>query len=149
MCLSHHDKCRGVFVSICVYHVMMNIGVCLRQDVFVTLWQTHEHNDNPTTRDNIPSVIKNMHIFKKKWQLLTPSSLKAFLMDIHHNTSFKFILEDDSISSTSKACICFCLGKGVGLWLIVRPFIHSFHITHSTFTLKLCFSSRFDLTFDI
>jgi hypothetical protein len=90
-----------------------------------------------------------MHILKKNWQLLTPSNLKAFFMDIHHNTSFKFILEDDSISSTSKACICSCFGKGVGLWLIVRPFIHSFHIAHSTLTLKLHFSSRFDLAFDI
>jgi hypothetical protein len=34
-------------------------------------------------------------------------------MDIHHDKSFNFILEDDSISLTSKAQILFCSGKGV------------------------------------
>jgi hypothetical protein len=47
------------------------------------------------------------------------------------------ILEDDSISSTSKARIHFCLGKGMGLWLIAKPYICSFHIAHFTFTLAL------------
>jgi hypothetical protein len=61
------------------------------------------------------------------------------LMDIHHDTSFKSILEDDSISSTSKVHIHFCLGKGAGLWLVVKPFIYSFHITHATFTSTLHF----------
>jgi hypothetical protein len=69
--------------------------------------------------------------------------LQVFFMDIHHNASLRFILEDDSISLTSRACIHSCLGKGVGLWLIVRPSIYSFCIAHSTFTLVLCF--RLDL----
>jgi hypothetical protein len=56
-------------------------------------------------------------------------------MDIHRDKFFKSILEDDSISSTSKTSICFCSNKEVGLWLIVKPFIGSFHITHSIFTL--------------
>jgi len=42
--------------------------------------------------------------------------LQGFLMDIHHDTSFRAILEDDSISSTSKARIHSCLGKGA--WLL-------------------------------
>jgi hypothetical protein len=60
-------------------------------------------------------------------------------MDIHHNTSSKFILEDGSISLASKACIHSCSGKGVGLWLVVRPSICSFCITHFIFTSTLCF----------
>jgi hypothetical protein len=60
------------------------------------------------------------------------------LMEIHHNTSLKSILEDDSISLASVAHIC-CLGKGARLWLVVRPFICSFHIAHSIFTLMLHF----------
>jgi hypothetical protein len=32
-------------------------------------------------------------------------------MDFHHDTSFKSILDDDSISSTSRAHIQFCLVK--------------------------------------
>jgi hypothetical protein len=60
-------------------------------------------------------------------------------MGIHHDTSFRSILEDDSISSTFKTHICFCLGKGVRLWLIVRSSIHSFRIAHSTFILVLHF----------
>jgi hypothetical protein len=60
-------------------------------------------------------------------------------MDIHHNTSLRFILEDDSISLTSKACMHSCLGKGVGLWLVVKPYIRLFCITHFIFTSTLCF----------
>ncbi len=45
--------------------------------------------------------------------------------------------------STSRAHICFCLGKGARLWLVVRPCIRSFCIAHSTFILVLCF--HFDL----
>jgi hypothetical protein len=60
-------------------------------------------------------------------------------MDIHHNTSLRFILEDDSIRSTSKTCIHFCASKGVGLWLVARPSIHLFHITHFIFISTLCF----------
>jgi hypothetical protein len=60
-------------------------------------------------------------------------------MDFHHNTSLKSILEDDSISLTSKVCIHSCLGKGVGLWLIIKPSIHSFRIAHSIFTSTLHF----------
>ncbi len=70
--------------------------------------------------------------------------LQAPLTDIHHNTSFKPILEDDSISSVCRTYICFCLGKGpMGLWLIARPSICLFFIAHSTFTLMMHF--RFDL----
>jgi hypothetical protein len=60
-------------------------------------------------------------------------------MDVHHNTSFRFILKDDSISSTSRTRIHSCSSKGVGLWLVVKPFIHLFHIAHFTFTSKLHF----------
>ncbi len=52
--------------------------------------------------------------------------LQVFLMDIHHDTSFRSMLEDGSISSASKTYICFCLSKGVGLWLIARPSIVHF-----------------------
>jgi hypothetical protein len=61
------------------------------------------------------------------------------LMDIHHDTSLKSILKNDSISSTSKTHIRFCLGKATGLGLVVKPSIHSFHITHFAFTSTLHF----------
>jgi hypothetical protein len=61
------------------------------------------------------------------------------LMNIHHNTSLKFILEDDSISSTSRPHICFYSSKGARLWLVIRPSICLSHITHFTFTLALHF----------
>jgi len=72
-------------------------------------------------------------------------------MDLHHDTSLKFILEHDSISSTSRARIHFCSIKGVGLWLVVKAFIHSFHITHSIFTLTLrfCFELIQPLAFNL
>jgi hypothetical protein len=56
------------------------------------------------------------------------------LMDIHHDTYFRAILEYDSISSASRACIHFCSGKGARLWLVVTPSICLFRITHFTFT---------------
>jgi hypothetical protein len=61
------------------------------------------------------------------------------LMNIHHDTSLRSILKDDSILSSSRACICSCLGKGARLWLVVRPSIRSFCIAHFIFTLALRF----------
>ncbi len=80
-----------------------------------------------------------MHLSFENLVVIRALNLQAFLMDIHHDTSLKSILEDDSISSTSKICICSCSSKGARLWLVVRPSIYSFHITHFTFTLVLCF----------
>ncbi len=84
-----------------------------------------------------------MHPFFESLAITNAPSLHASLMDIHHHTSFKFILEDDSIFLTLRTCTHSCLGKGARLWLIVRRYIFSFYITHFTFTLTLCF--RFDL----
>jgi hypothetical protein len=64
-------------------------------------------------------------------------------MDFHHDTSLRSILEYDSISLTSITCIHSCSSKGAGLWLVVKPSIHLFHIAHFTFTLVLRF--RFSL----
>jgi hypothetical protein len=60
-------------------------------------------------------------------------------MLFHHNTSFRFIFEDDSISLTFRAHIRFCSGKGAGLWLVVRPSICLFCIAHPNFTSMLHF----------
>jgi hypothetical protein len=60
-------------------------------------------------------------------------------MDIHHNTSLRSILEDDSISSASKTCIYCYLGKGARLWLVAKPYICLFRIAHSIFTSMLRF----------
>jgi hypothetical protein len=60
-------------------------------------------------------------------------------MDFHHNTSLRFILEDDSISLTFRARICSCLGKGAGRWLVAKPFILLFRIAHFIFTSLLRF----------
>jgi len=55
-------------------------------------------------------------------------------MDIYHDTSLRFILEDDSIFLASKAHIHFCSSKGLGLWLVIKPFIYLLYIAHFTFT---------------
>jgi len=60
-------------------------------------------------------------------------------MDIHLDTSLMCILEDDSISLTSRTSIYSCSNKGVGLWLVVKPFIYLFRIAHFIFTLTLHF----------
>jgi hypothetical protein len=69
-------------------------------------------------------------------------------MEIHHNISFKSILEDEFISLASKACIRCYLGKGTRIWLIIRPSICSFRIALH-FHLNIMFLSQFDLTFSI
>ncbi len=83
---------------------------------------------------------KEMHLFFESLAIIGAPSLQASLMDIHHDTSFRSILEDDSISLTFRALTRFCQSKGAKLWLVARPFIHSFHIAHSSFTSMLHFS---------
>ncbi len=90
-------------------------------------------------RNGFFHVTRDMHFLKKSLTITNTLGLYASFMDIHHNTSLRFIFEDDSISPTSRACIHFCLGKGVGLWLVVRLYIRSFRITHSIFTSTLRF----------
>jgi len=80
-----------------------------------------------------------MHPSFESLVVIDTQSQHASLMDIYHNTFLKSILEDDFISLASKARIRSCLGKGVGLWLIVKPFIHSFGIAHFIFTSMLNF----------
>jgi hypothetical protein len=48
-------------------------------------------------------------------------------------------LENDSISLAFKTCIPSCSSKGAGLWLVVKPSVYSFRITHFTFTSMLRF----------
>jgi hypothetical protein len=64
-------------------------------------------------------------------------------MDIYHDTSLRSILEDDSISLASKACIHSCSSKRAGLWLGIKSSISLFRITHFIFNSALCF--RLDL----
>ncbi len=91
------------------------------------------------TWNDLPLEVREMHPFFESLIVIGAPSLHAFFMDFHHDTSFKSILENDSISSTSKTHIHFCSNKGAGLWLVVRPSIHSFRITHSIFTSTLHF----------
>ncbi len=90
-------------------------------------------------QDSFPPATKKIHPSFESLAIIDTLGLQAPLMDIHQNTSFKFILEDDSISFTSKAHIHFCLGKGIRLWLIIRPSIYSLFIAHSTFTSMMHF----------
>jgi len=90
-------------------------------------------------QNDLPLATKEMHpSFENLTSTNTPS-LQTSLIDTYHDTSLRSILEDDFIPSTSKACIHSCSGKGAGLWLVTKPFICSFRITHSTFTSTLCF----------
>jgi hypothetical protein len=57
-------------------------------------------------------VVRDVHPFFYNLAIIDTLGLQAFLMNIHHNTSLESILEHDSISSSSKACICSYLGKG-------------------------------------
>jgi hypothetical protein len=94
-------------------------------------------------RDGFPPIVREMHLYFECLIVIDALGLQASSMDIHHNTSFRSILEDDFISLTSRIRIHFYSGKGARLWLITKPFICSFYIAHFFFTLALRF--RFDL----
>ncbi len=83
---------------------------------------------------------REMHLSFESLAVINAPNLHAYMMDIYHDTFLRSIFEDDFISSTSKARIHSYLNNGVGLWLVVRPSIYSFQITHSTFisTLHFC-----------
>jgi len=90
-------------------------------------------------RNGFFPVAKEMHPSFANLANFDIPGLHAYLMDTHHDTSFRSILEDDFISLTSKAHIRSCLGKGAKLWLVVRPSICFFCIPHFIFILVLCF----------
>ncbi len=85
---------------------------------------------------------KDMHSFFESVVVIGTLGLQAYLIDIHHDTYCRSILEGDSIPLMSKTCIRSCSGKGAGLWLVVRPSVCSFCITRFTFTSALCFRSN-------
>jgi hypothetical protein len=91
------------------------------------------------TQDGLPLVVREMHPSFESFVVTDTLGVQTSLIDIHHHTLFRFISKDDSISSTSKTYICFCLGKGEGLWLVARPSICLFRITQSIFTSTLRF----------
>jgi hypothetical protein len=82
-------------------------------------------------------VIRDMHLSFESMAITGTPCLRVYLMDIHHDTSFMFILKNDSICSTSKARIHFCLGKGVGLWLLTSHLFVCF-ASHILFSLQCC-----------
>jgi hypothetical protein len=84
-------------------------------------------------------TIREIHLSFENLVIINALNLHASLMDIHHDTSLRYIFEDDSISLAFRARIHSHLSKWVRLWLVVRPSIYSFHITHSIFTSMLGF----------
>ncbi len=90
-------------------------------------------------QDDLLLVAREMHLSFESLVVIDALCLHVSLMDIHHDRSLKSILEDDSIFLASRAHIYSCSGKGVGLWMVARPFIHSFCIVHFTFISMLHF----------
>ncbi len=56
-------------------------------------------------QDGLPLVVREMHPSFENLVVTNAPCLHASLMDILHDTSFRFILEDDSIFLASKTCI--------------------------------------------
>ncbi len=106
---------------------------------FGHIWLTYFGSCFHVVRNGFILAIKKMHPSFESLVVIDTQSQHASLMAIHHNTFFRSILEDDFISSASRARIRSCLGKGARLWLIVKPFIHSFCIAHFIFTSMLNF----------
>jgi hypothetical protein len=90
-------------------------------------------------RDDLPPATKEIHPSFESLVIIGTLGLQASLMDVHHDTSLRSILEDDSISSASRAHIHYCSNKRARLWLVVKPSICLFRIAHSTFTSMLHF----------
>ncbi len=90
-------------------------------------------------QDGLPLVTRDIHPSFKSLAVIGASSLQVFFMVIHHDTSLRSILEDDSISLASRARIHFCSGKGTWLWLIIKPSIRSLCIAYFTLIPTLHF----------
>jgi hypothetical protein len=90
-------------------------------------------------QDCLPPKAREMYLSFENLTIIGALGLRASLMDINHDTSLRFILENDFISSTSKDHVRSCSGKGAWLWLVTRPSICSFCITHFIFTSTLHF----------
>ncbi len=47
-------------------------------------------------QNGLPPTVRKMHPSFESLTIINAPSLQTFFMDIHHDTSFRFILEDDS-----------------------------------------------------
>ncbi len=75
-------------------------------------------------RDDFLPIVRDMHFSFESLAITGTISLQASLMNIHHDTSLRSILEDDFISLTSKAHIYSCLARGQGYgWLPYHLFV--------------------------
>jgi len=140
------------WLCICVLGFIFSIYTFWRITFLRLKWAPHLlQSCLHAAQDGFPPATKDMHLSFECLTITRTPSLQASLMDFHHDTSLKSILQDDSISSTSKANICSCLSKGVGLWSVVRPFICLFRIAHSIFTsvLHFCFGLIRPLAFNL
>jgi len=90
-------------------------------------------------RDGLLPTSKEMHLFFESLEVFGPQGLHASMMNVHHDTSFRSILYDDSIFSTSKTHIRSYSCKGARLCLIARPSICLFCIARFTFISVLRF----------
>ncbi len=66
------------------------------------------------TQNGLPPAAKEMHLSFESLVVISALSLQVSLMSIHHDTSLRSILEDDSIFSASRVRIHFCSRKGQG-----------------------------------
>ncbi len=101
------------------------------------------------TWDNLILVTKKMHPSFESLVVMGTLNLSASLMDIHHNTSLKCILEDGSIFFIIQNSHLLLFGQGGGVMVdcqVIYPFI-----PHCTlyFHLNVVFLFQFDLTFSI
>jgi len=90
-------------------------------------------------RDGLLPVANEMHSSFEILVIIDALGLQTSLINIHHDTFLRSILEDDFISLISRTRIHFCLGKRARQWLVARPYFYSFHIADSIFTSMLCF----------
>jgi len=76
-----------------------------------------------------------MHPSSKSLTVNGAPSLHVFLLDIHHDTSFRSILENDFITLTSKAHIYFVWARGQGYdWLLGHLYVYfASHILLSSY----------------
>jgi hypothetical protein len=85
----------------------------------------------------IPHVAKEMHPSTESLVVIGAPNLHASLMDIHHDTSLRSILEADSISLASRTCICSCSSRGQGYgWLLGHLFVR--FALHTLFSPQHC-----------
>jgi hypothetical protein len=88
-------------------------------------------------QNDLPPTTKEMHPSLENLVIIGTPNLQASLMDTHHNTSLRSILEDDFIPSTIGLAFILIQARGQGYgWLLSHLSVH--FASHTLLSSQRC-----------